>query len=433
MEIVVISVLVLLFTLFIGVPVPFSFGAATIYLTYAGGYSPDTLIPVGYSKMNTVVLLAIPLFILSGGLMEKGKIADPLVNIAEIVFGRLRGGLGVAGVLASAVFGAISGSAAATLSCIGTVMFPKLEERGYPKGHSTALMACAAPLGLLIPPSALMILYAWIAQLSVLKCFLATIIPGVIVMVLLAVTNLWMLRNNTNILMNPAQPPTIVVRNAAVQTVKATPALVMPVLVLGGIYGGLTTPTEAAGVAALYAIPVGFLVYRGLTLKKFADALVETAVTTGVVMVMLFVVMILSRLFILEELPDVILGGLRSLSDNPLMILLMLNVFMIIIGMLMDDVSGVLLSTPVLLPIAVEIGVDPIHFAAILGVNLGMGNITPPTAPLLYLSARINRSKTNDTLGPTLILIVGAWLPTLLITTYVPSVALWLPDLLMGK
>ncbi|WP_219702102.1 TRAP transporter large permease [Marinomonas lutimaris] len=432
MEIVVIALLILLFTLIIGVPVPFSFGAATIFLVYFGGYSPDSLIPVGYSKMNTVVLLAIPLFILAGGLMEKGRIADPLVNIAETVFGRLRGGLGVAGVLACAVFGAISGSAAATLSCIGSVMFPKLAERGYPKGHSAALLACSAPLGLLIPPSALMILYAWVAQLSVLKCFLATVVPGLIVVVLLTITNLIMLRKNSNISVNEYASSGEVVRKTAQQTGRAIPALLMPFIILGGIYGGLMTPTEAAGVAALYAIPVGFLVYRGLNLKNFGNVLVDTAVTTGVVMIMLFVVMILSRLFIFEDLPDVILSALSNISDNPLIIMLMLNLFMIIIGMLMDDVSGVLLSTPILLPVAVEIGVDPIHFAAILGVNLGMGNITPPTAPLLYLSSRISKAKINETLTPTLILITGAWLPALMITTYVPEVALWLPNKLLG-
>lgn len=433
MEIVIVALLILLVTLVIGVAVPFAFGAATVFLVYAGGYSPDTLIPVGYSKMNTVVLLAIPLFILSGGLMEKGRIADPLVGIAETIFGRLRGGLGVAAVIASAVFGAISGSAAATLSCIGTVMFPKLAERGYPVGHSAALMACSGPLGLLIPPSALMILYAWIAQLSVLKCFLATVVPGIIVAVLLALTNLIMLRNNRNLKMNDPAPPAQVIATTARQTFRATPALLMPIIILGGIYGGLMTPTEAAGVAAFYAIPVGFLIYRGLTLRSFTDVLVETAVTTGVVMVMLFVVMILSRLFIFEELPEVILGSLRSVSENPLIIMLMLNLFMIIVGMLMDDVSGVLLSTPILLPVAVEIGVDPIHFAAILGVNLGMGNITPPTAPLLYLSTRIAKAKINETMGPALVLIGCAWLPALLITTYVPAVALWLPNLLLGN
>ena len=303
----------------------------------------------------------------------------------------------------------------------------------YPSGHNAALLACSAPLGLLIPPSALMILYAWVAQLSVLKCFLATVMPGLIIVALMSVTNLLMLRKCSGIRMNDPLPPAQVVKKAAAETTRATPALLMPFFILGGIYGGLMTPTEAAGVAALYAIPVGFFFYRGLTLKRFADVLVETAVTTGVVMVMLFVVMILSRLFVFEGLPDLILEYLQNVSENPLIIMLMLNVFMDIIGMLMDDVSGVLLSTPVLLPIAVEIGVDPIHFAAILGVNLGMGNITPPTAPLLYLSSRLSNARITETLRPTLVFIAGAWLPALMVTTYVPEVALWLPALLLGE
>lgn len=433
MELVVISLIILMAILVIGVPVPFAFGAATIFLVYAGDYSPDTLIPVGYSKINTVVLLAIPLFILAGGLMERGRIAEPLVRVAETIFGRLRGGLGVAAIIASGIFGAISGSAAATLSCIGSVMFPELAERKYPTGHTVALMACASPLGLLIPPSALMILYAWVGQLSVLRCFLATVVPGLLIILFLGVTNLVMLRKHKDIELADPMKPLEVVAETARRSVTATPALLMPFVILGGIYGGYMTPTEAAGVSALYAIPVGLFIYRGLTFRNMSDVLVETATTTGVIMAMLFVVMILSRLFIFEELPDTILDGLRSVSDDPIVIMLMINVFMIIIGMLLDDASGVLLTTPILLPVVREIGIDPIHFSAILAVNLGMGNITPPTAPLLYLSARIGRTKVNRALKPTLIMLCCAWLPVLLITTYIPPVALWLPDLLMGK
>jgi len=433
MELVLISLLILIVVLAIGVPVPFAFGAATIFLVYAGDYSTDSLMSVGYSKINTVVLLAIPLFILAGGLMERGKIAEPLVRLAETVFGRFRGGLGVAAIIASGIFGAICGSAAATLSCIGTVMFPELAQRKYPLGHTVALMACASPLGLLIPPSALMILYAWVGQLSVLKCFLATVIPGILVIVFLALSNLVMLRKREEVEVAEPLEPREMAGELAQRTVVATPALIMPFIILGGIYGGFMTPTEAAGVSALYAIPVGMLVYRGLTLRNLGGVLVETATTTGVIMAMLFVVMILSRLFIFEELPDTILDALRAVSENPLIMMLMINLFMIIIGMLLDDASGVLLVTPILLPVVREIGIDPIHFAAILAVNLGMGNITPPTAPLLYLSARIGKTRVNRALKPTLILLCTAWLPVLLITTYVPSVALWLPNLLLGK
>jgi TRAP-type C4-dicarboxylate transport system permease large subunit len=158
----------------------------------------------------------------------------------------------------------------------------------------------------------------------------------------------------------------------------------------------------------------------------------ESALTTGVIMVMLYTVMILSRLYIMEDLPGIIMDGLTSLSDNRYVLLLLINVFMVIIGMLMDDVSAVLLSTPMLLPLAVELGLSPIHFAAVVGVNLGMGNVTPPTAPLLYLSGQLNGARINETLGPTLYLLAFAWLPTLLLTTFVPDLALWLPRLILG-
>ena len=187
------------------------------------------------------------------------------------------------------------------------------------------------------------------------------------------------------------------------------------------------TPTEAAAVAVLYAIPVGFFIYKGLNKENFKETLVQTATTTGVIMVMFYVVMILSRLFIMENLPNMMINILTAISDNKYIILVMINIFMIIIGMLMDDVSGVLLATPVLLPLVVKLGVSPIHFAAILGVNLGMGNITPPTAPLLYLGARVGKAKINEMMTPTMAMIIFAWIPTLIVTTYIPQISLVLP------
>ena len=206
----------------------------------------------------------------------------------------------------------------------------------------------------------------------------------------------------------------------------------MPVIILGGIYGGIMTPTEAAGVAVLYAIPVGWFIYRGLNRKTFFEALVQTGTTTGVVMVMFFTVMIVSKLLVLQDVTGLAEELILSVSANPIVGLVMINIVIVIIGMLMDDVSGVLLASPLLLPIAQKLGVDPIQFAAIVGVNLGMGNITPPTAPLLYLGARVANTKVSKMLWPTMLMILFAWLPTLIITTYVPEVSLWLPELLLG-
>jgi len=429
---IVFSLVLLFLTLLIGVPVPFAFLVSTTYLLFAGGYSPSFLLPYGFSKMSTIVLLAIPLFIMAGGIMERGNIGDKLVDLVDLFVGRVKGGLGVVAVVSCAVFGSITGSACATLSCIGSIMFPRLEKAGYPRGHSAALLANASVLGMLIPPSAIMILYAWVGNQSVLASFLASVVPGIILTILLSLINMFLLRNNNNLVLVAPMTTSEKMSLFKVRGKRALPALVMPMLVLGGIYGGIMTPTEAAAVAVIYSIPVGFWIYRGLTWKKFMEVLVESGTTTGVIMVMLYAVMILSRLFIMEDLPGEILNLLYSVTTNRYAILLMLNVFMIIMGMLMDDVSAVLLSTPMLLPIVIQLGFSPVHFAAIVGVNLGMGNITPPAAPLLYLGGRVGNAPINEMLVPTMWMLLFAWLPTLVLTTYVPALATTLPNLVLG-
>jgi len=424
-------IVLLCLVLVLGLPVPFAFGAVMIYMSIFADTDASTFLVSGHWRMNNLVLLAIPLFILAGGIMEKGRIAAPLVDLAELFVGRVRGGLSAVVVVASAVFGAISGSAAATLTCIGSVLFPRLRAANYPEGYSAALVASSAPLGLLIPPSSIQIIYAWVTRQSVLKCFLATIVPGMILVTLLCLLNFILMARRKEIVLEPR--PVSFRKEVTKRSVSAVPALLMPVIILGGIYGGIMTPTESAGIAVLYAIPVGWFIYRGLNRKTFFDAVVKSATTTGVVMVMFFTVMIVSRLLVFEDIPGMAQELIFSVSDNPIFILLMINLVLVLIGMLMDDVSGVLISAPLLLPLIQDLGVDPIQFAAIIGVNLGMGNITPPTAPLLYLGARVGETKVSKMLWPTTLMILFAWLPTLIITTYVPEVSLWLPELLLGR
>ena len=424
-------IVVLCVLLIIGVSVPMAFGAVLILIAVFGGHEVSGFLPAGHWKMNTVVLLAIPLFILAGTIMERGKIAAPLVSLAELFVGRIRGGLSAAAVVACAIFGSISGSAAATLTCIGSIMMPHLRRANYPEGTAAALIVAACPLGLLIPPSASQILYAWVTQQSVLKCFLSTVIPGIILVVLLSVVNFFMLRNVKDLKL--AERPESYVAEFGTRSWRAFPALLMPAIILGGIYGGVMTPTEAAGVAVIYAIPVGFFIYRGLDRTNFWPAIREASVTIGVVMMMVFMVVIVSRFLIFEDIPGLAKALVFSVSENPIVILLMVNLVMILIGMVMDDISGLLLSAPLLLPIVTGVGMDPIHFAAVLGVNLGMANITPPTAPLLYLGARVTGTPVNVMLKPTMIMILFAWLPTLMLTTFVPEVALWLPNFVFSK
>ena len=429
---IIIALLLIIVTLLFGLPVPFCFMLSTLFMVITQGYDPSFLLPYGFSQMSSIVLLAIPLFIMVGGMMDKGGIGTSLVNLVDVFVGRVKGGLGAVAVVSCAVFGSISGSCAATLSCIGSIMFPRLRENGYPMGHSAALVSCAAPLGLLIPPSSQMILFAWVGQQSVLACFLATVGPGILLMILLSLLNIFMLRNDPNVHVAPPLPAGEAFKVLGKRSKGAFPALLMPIIVLGGIYGGIMTPTEAAAVAVLYSVPVGFFVYKGLNKDNFIEVVVDTATTTGVVMLMMFCIMMLSRIYVMERLPSMIMDFLGSISTNKNVILLMLNIFMIIIGMIMDDVSAMLLCTPILLPVVTSLGVRPIHFAAIIGVNLGLGNVTPPTAPTLYFGGRIAKTPVSQMLKPAMIFILFAWLPTLLAVTYFPDLALWLPRLVLG-
>ncbi|MCK4387825.1 MAG: TRAP transporter large permease [Dehalococcoidia bacterium] len=421
-----IGIAILIALLVIGVPVPFSFAAAMVFMIVGGGYDPSMALHFGYYKMNSLILLAIPLFIMAGGIMGRGGIGERLVGVIEVFIGRVKGGLGAVGVVTCAVFGAISGSAAAALSAIGSIMFPRMNERGYPIGHSAALISCASVLALLIPPSIDMILFGWLAEQSIAACFLATVGPGIFTVITLCLVNWWLLRRASL-----AVPPQMTVKERTVEIGRrgknAFFALMMPVIILGGIYGGVFTPTEAAGVSVIYAMPVAVFIYRGLKLRGMGGVLVDTATTSAVIMLMFFFALVLSQLFIRENLPHQIAALMLGISTNKYIILLMVNIFLIFIGMVMDDVSGITLTTPLLMPLMRELGVNPLQFAAIIGTNLGMGCMTPPTAPLLYLGARIANTDMKNMLKPAMIMIIFGMLPGVLAATYWPELALWLP------
>jgi C4-dicarboxylate transporter, DctM subunit len=429
--IIVASLVVLCFLLLLGVTIPLAFGGVMVLLAILGNFDVTGYLPSGHWKMNSLVLLAIPLFIIAGAVMEKGRIAAPLVHLAELFIGHARGGLAIAAVIASGIFASISGSGSATLTCIGSIMMPHLRKANYPVGLSGALIVNCSPLGMLIPPSSSHILYAWVAQVSVLKCFLSTVVPGIILMTLFIVVNQFLLRKHKDLKLSEKPKDFVFEFRKRFRT--ASPALIMPLIILGGIYGGIMTPTEAAGVAVIYAIPVAIYIYRGMTWKSFFETMGQAGITVGVVMTMIFMVLIVSRFLIFEDIPGMAKDLVYSVSDNPIVILLMVNLVMILVGMLMDDISGLLLCTPLLLPIVQSVGMDPVHFAAVLGVNLGMANVTPPTAPNLYLGARVTGAPVAKMLGPTMMFIIFAWMPTLILTTFVPQISLFLPNLLLGN
>lgn len=433
MTLIFIAIFMIIAGLLLGMYIQYAFLAAALFLVATLGYKTSFLLTYGYGVVNSLVLLCVPLFIAVGLLMNQSGIGKTLVEFVDIFVGRIKCGLAIVAVVASAAFCSIAGSSLATLSCIGSIMKPRFEEAGYDKGFTAALVTCSAPLGLLIPPSAHMVLYSWAGRQSLLACFLATVGPGLLLVLLLSLTSYFILRNDPNIKSREKMSYHEFLSMTKDRTVSAVPALAMPFIVLGGIYSGFFTPTEAAAVAVIYTIPVGFFIYKKLTWKNLYETLIETASSTGVIMVMIFCIMMLSRIYIMEDLPGMITEAIRNLSDNKYIILLGTNIILLIIGMIMVDTSAILLCSPIFIPILQEFGVDPIHFAAIIGVNIGIGLLSPPTAPCLYFCAGVMKVRVAEMLPTTLKFLFFAWIPTLLAVTYFPELALWLPNQVIGN
>ena len=429
---IVADLVILIGLLVIGVPVPFCFMAAVLFMIVVHGYSFEFLLPISFYGLNSLPLLAVPFFIMAGGLMGSAGIAERLVNIASALVSRIKGGLGGVTVVACAIFGAVAGTCSAAVAAIGGIMIPRMEQEGFPRGHSSALVACASVLGQLIPPSVPMILYGWVTRTSIAACFLATVGPGILLVIIYSFLNYLMCRRMPTIKIPPPISPKEQVKEVGRASYRGFFAILAPVIILGGIYGGYTTPTEAATVAVLYTIPVGFLVYRSMTVRDLGRALFTTATTTGVVIVLLFFVMMMGRIYTMENVPQRLVAMIVGISENKYAVLLMVNAFLVLLGMLMDDFSGTLLAAPLLLPLMKHIGVHPVHFAAIMGTNLGLGNVTPPCAPILYLAGRIGKCRFDEMIKPALFLMFVGCLPMVLVTTYWPDLSLFLPRLVLG-
>jgi len=411
-----------------GVPVAMAFGAMSLYLASSFDMSSRLLIPTAFYQIKSVVLLTIPFFILVGSLMSSGGLAIRLINFVNSLVGRIRGGLGAVTIVGCAMFGSIGGSCSSAVAAIGTIMIPRMEENGYSRGYATALVACASILGQLIPPSVSMILFALITYQSIPGCWLATVGPGILTILMFCILNFFMTRKMPLKLL-PKATASEQIREIGRSTWKATLALLLPLIILGGIYGGIATPTESACVSVLYVIPVSMFVYKALTLRKLGQAFVSAATTTGVLIIMLFFVMINTRIMTMEQIPQEMAARIMEISSNKYVILLLVNIFLLVIGMIMDDISGTILAASLLFPIMQKVGIHPLHFAAILGVNLGLGNVTPPTAPILYLAGRIGNCQIEEYIMPALKLMVGGLIPVVIATTYWADLSLFLPRL----
>jgi len=432
MTLFLVAMLVVVILILIEIPVAFAFGIGAVMFAFTTGNNISFLIPHGFKTASSFALLALPLFIFAGLLMAEGGISERLLNFVNSIVGRIKGGLGAVTVLTCALFGAISGSSSAAIAAVGQIMIPRMVREGYPAGHATALVACSSVLALLIPPSIPMIVFSITGGLSVGAAFLSTIVPGILLTLLYCGLNIWFLRNNPDIQVDAPLPFTQAAKGVAKTGCHAAFALLMPLIILGAIYSGIATPTEAAAIAVIYAIPVGLFIYKGMSLSSLGAVTVRAVTMTGSIMAVLFFLFIMSRAMILEQVPRDLALALLEISDNKYVLLLLINLLLLLIGMIVDDISGSVLAAIIFLPIINELGIDPIHFAAVVGVNLGLGNVSPPCAPMLYMAGGVSKLSLDRYITPTLKFLCFGHLPMVFLVTFVPELSLFLPKLLLG-
>jgi tripartite ATP-independent transporter DctM subunit len=417
-----IAVLLLVVLMGIGVPIAWSFAGVLAYLTFLYDVNLNTLMLQGFRAMNSVVLVALPLFILAGHLMQSGGLAKRIIDfVGRIATGR--GGMGSSIVLASSIFGAISGTATAAVASIGTIMADPLARCGYPRGHVAGLLGISSLLGILIPPSITLILFAVVTRQSVAACFAATIGPALLLIAGLILYNRFLVGRSfeeTPVARADDKPFSGVF-------VAALPALSIPVIVLGGIYGGIFTPTEAAGVAVVAALVVGGLVYRDFTVASLKESVVRSAETTGSIILILLFSLMISRILASQGIPQDLTVAVQAIADSPLVALALVISVLIVAGALMDDVSVTVVVAPLFLPMMLANGIDPVHFAAIVATSVVIGANSPPVAPILFMSCRVCDAPIHDTVWPALRLMIFVAMPVMLLTALWPDLSLTLP------
>ena len=410
----------------VGIPVALAMGgSALIYAFLSGDISPTLLIQTTFAGMTSFPLLAIPLFILAGNLMNEGGITDDLVNFSRQLVGHIRGGSGLTTIVACAIFASISGSAVATAVAIGTVMLPAMRRAGYDNGVSAAMTATASCMGPIIPPSIPFIIYGVIAQVSIGALFIAGIIPGLLLgaglMVYMAAV-----ASRDGYPREPRAPFLDLLKGAF----RALPSLAMPVIIIGGIWGGVFTPTEAAGIAVVYACIAGFLIYRRLRLDRMYPLLLKSGVEAAVVMLLLGLSEPFAWIVAVEQLPLKIMEAFSGFSSSPYVFLLFANIFLLLIGIPLETAPALTIVTPVLVPLAAKFGIDPIHFGVIVCFNLVLGLITPPVGGVLFSICGITALSLER-------LSRSIWIPfliamgVLMIVTYVPILSTYLPRIIL--
>lgn len=406
--------------LIIGAPIAFSLGLATVGTVLGAGTLPiDYLAQIAFTSIDSFPIMAIPFFIAAGAYMGAGGLSKRLLAVGDELVGALPGGMALATIMTCTFFAAISGSGPATVAAVGTITIPAMIARGYDKYFSAAVVAAAGAIGVIIPPSNPFVVYGVAAEASIGKLFIAGIIPGIIMSFALMLVAYFVSKKN-----GWRGEERVRTAGSMLRAIwGAKWALLVPVIVLGGIYGGLMTPTESAAVAALYGIVAGMFIHREMGLKSLWSATMESAATSSLIILLIAMASIFGNIMTIESVPEIIAEAILSLTSNKIVILLLINVFLLWIGLFMEALAAIVILTPILLPLVTAVGVDPIHFGVIMVVNLAIGFITPPVGVNLFVASSIAKVPIGR-VSHAALWFLAIMIVSLLLTTYIPSISL---------
>ena len=422
------TLFVLLFALMLlGVPVAVALGTTTLVTSFI--FTDMDLMGVSskiFDGLNKYTLMAIPMFILAGSLLSRGSSAGRIINFAKSLVGHLPGGLPIAAILASIIFAAVSGSSPATVAAIGSVMYGAIKQAGYNEQFAIGTIATSGTLGILIPPSIVFIVYGVTADQSIGKLFMAGLIPGLMIGAMMMIATYFLAKRSG---FKGGQKATFKERYTAFK--EAFWALLIIVVVIGGIYGGIFTPTEAGAFSVMYALFISLFVYRDTKVKDLYKIILDSAQTSSMIFFIIANAMLFAHFLTDEQIPQQITQMIIEANVGPLMFLLIVNIVLLLMGQFMEPSSVVMITVPLLLPIGIALGIDPIHLGVIMVVNMEIGMITPPVGLNLFVASGITGLSLKQvivaSLPMTTILLIG-----LMLVTYIPAISLWLPNLMYG-
>jgi len=406
--------------LLLTVPIGIAIGLSTLVtIMYSGTLPVEFLAKELVTSVDSFPLMAVPFFILAGEIMGKGGISERLFNVANALVGNRTGGFAIATIVTCMFFAAISGSGPATVAAIGGIMIPAMVRQGYDIKFATAVVASAGSIGVIIPPSIPMVIYGVTGSVSIGDLFIAGIIPGILVGLSMMI---WAYIYSKKKGYKGLDEPTSM-KKIGKATWDAKWAMLIPIIILGGIYGGIFTPTEAAVVAVVYGLFAAMILYRELKIKDLAKVVTDSALTTATVLIIVGTANAFGRLLTIEQIPNQIAEGLLSVSTEPIVIILLITVLLLIVGMFMDTLAAIIILTPILLPIAIEIGYDPVHFGILMVVNLAIGFFTPPVGVNLFVASGIS-GVSIEALSRAVLPFLFAMLISLLFLTFIPKLVL---------